>query len=446
MATNNSTNSQGINAPARLPEQSRKVFMAKELQAKTALDDSIYTTSVGIHTTEKKMLPDAVFLDIAEVDKESSSATTGRITMVYPLREPGVLGSDRAIGREETFETKAAEVHCNNNRKVIVNPGYGKEEIEMGYLDLVEKHKDGLAQWAKDDFGLGCRRALVETYDHVLSDPHNDDSATDTSDICQPRWNSNVFVAGIKGNAKSQPLYDPNVATHTQNITTAIKGLGQANGVYGRILDSVAMDELINFATKKRITQLSLPVKGGKGWVLTVSDLQAAYISNPAWSKHNLGSRWVDGGAMPESEKMGWPGVIGSYRCLLIVQDMMMPTLKLGIATETGAPDLLVAKYVMHGDTDNRDRDGSEGALDLAILHGRAALYKWEPQKWMPIKDQEDYGKRVGAGIAQVRGIGIPIYRYNLANQEEANGKSGTAFEQFSSVLAICGLPSTVPA
>ena len=428
--------------PAPTPEQTRKVGINKELRMRSELE-SIYTDFKGIYNAEKKDMPNAIYMDIQ--DAELVDAWRGRIVMKYPLREEGVFGDDAAVGREEQPETKTAEIYRGNCRKVISIPGYGTDKLDADHIKLYEQHKKDLADWNKEQEDLEIHQALLESHGGTLL---HGSTSSDNGGPCARTFNPNIFIAGFGAYDARQPVYHYQPGTWAQRIATALAAT--PNGV-GSILDSVAMDSLINYATKKRISQLDLPVTGGKGWILTVSEIQAGYIINPAWSEHNLGSRWVEAAALGD-KIMNWRGVLGHYRNLLIVQDMRMPS----VLRTTSATPTLVAGYVKHGGRDERVRFGTQSgevAHDVAVLHGRGALYKWEPEKLHRIEDDEDYGKVEGVGTACVRGIGLPIFRYNInpgvnwaGFGEGGDSPSGTTHEQFSSVVALLGLPGEIPA
>jgi hypothetical protein len=384
--------------------------------------ESIYTALKGHYNTEKKTIPNAIYMTIS--DKTLSESWKARITMTYPLEGAGVFGDDVAIGNEEQARTKVCEIYRNNCRKVVSVPGYGIDKLDAAYLGLFERHVDNLAVWNKDQEDLEIHQALLQTYGETLR--HGETQAR-----CEPNWNPNVLIAGVNAYATgaAMPAYSPNSATYSAAIGAAIGTLGVAGP---SILTADVLSNISNYALRKRIDRLDIPgIPGGKGYVLTVSELQAMYIGDPAWSSKNLGSLYQAKAALPD-KVMNWPGVLGAYKDLLIVVDVRASTV-----TASGG-SLTAAGYVHPGDRDDRAR-GSAGVYDVAVVHGKGAVWKWEPEPLHSIEQRDDYGKIEGVGTACVRGIGLPIYK------DDIDSATTTAIEQYSSAVVICGMPTAAP-
>jgi hypothetical protein len=417
--------------PTALSPQSRKVGLETELQIKS-VPRSIYTALKGLYNAKQQNMPSGIYMKVNEVALRN--AWRARITLLERLSGAGVMGGRQAIGEEEQPSTKVAEVYHNNCRKVVSVPGYGIEKLHAEYLNLFEKFIDQLADWNREQEDLEIHQALLETYGETLL--HGETSSivdpydpTAGSGPCAPRWNPNVFVAGL--GAHNQPDYDLSVNTHTQNILTS---LGQTPGGNGTFLDTDALSNLSNYALLKRIEPLDIPgAPSGKGYVLTISELQAMYIGDPNWSVKNLGSLFVQKTGLND-KIMNWPGVIGMYKDLLLVVDHRTPTV-----TRTGST-ALNAGYIKHGNIDERNRDqmSTGDVFDVAILHGRGAVVKWEPEPLHSIKQDDDYQKINGVGTACVRGIQIPLYWRNIEN------KGSDPPEQFTSAVVLCAMPGEV--
>jgi hypothetical protein len=407
---------------------------------KSLLED-IYTDLSGLYNTEKKSIPNAIYM---KIDKDVGEGSfEGVITMKYPLREGGVMGNDIAIGREEQPATRRAKVYRNNLRKVVSKPMYGVDKLDAEFIRLFEQHVDDLGKWNKEQEGLEIRQALLETFGETLR-------YGNTAAKCVPAWNPNIFVAGLGAHDPKQPKYDPNTATYTNRITYALsQAEGSTPDPKRMILNNVNLSNLSNYALRKRIEPLEIPgLPGGKGYVLTISELQAMYIGDPAWAAANLGNLYLQRTSLPE-KVMNWPGVLGAYKNLLLVVDPRVPTvLRSGAGTNTdgAGSSTLVAGYMEHGDKDSRHR-GLANAYDVAVLHGKCAIWKWEPEPLHNIEQLDDYAKVMGTGTACVRGIGIPVFHNDLANPSGGSDAEGRPYyEQFSSVIALCGLAGDLPA
>jgi len=379
--------------------------------------ESVYTALKGQYNTEKKTIPNAIYMTIS--DKTLSDSWRARITMKYPLRGDGVFGDDFAVGQEEQAETKACEIYRNDCRKVVSVPGYGATKLDADYLGLFEKHVDDLANWNKEQEDYEIHQALLETYGETLR--HGE-----TASVCNPNWNPNVFVAGQAAYGNLPQNYSPVANTYTANIIAALTATAPT------ILDQLALSNISNYALKKRLDRLDIPgLPGGKGYVLTISELQAMYIGDPAWASRNLGNLFIAKTSLSE-KVMNWPGVLGAYKDLLLVVDVRASTLIRSGAT-------LTPGYVRPGDRDERSR-GVANVFDIAVVHGKGALWKWEPEPLHSIEQLDDYGKIKGVGTACVRGIGIPIYRPDIGTAPAA---ASASIEQLSSAVVICGMPTT---
>ena len=406
--------------PTPAPMEVRKKGLAKELKMKSAIED-LFSALNGIYTTEKKSIHNAIYMEIEQAATKGS--WTSRIPFLYKLREGGVFGRNQAIGEEEQPETKFCDIYRNNCRKVVSTPGYGADKLDAEHIGLFEQHIDNLAEWNKEQEGLEIRQALLETYGETLW--HGD-----TAPLCVKNWNPNVFVAGIGAYDTAQPEYDPGSNVFTTNIATA---LNSVNSGKGEILTNIVLSNICNYAIKKRITQLDIPgLPGNKGYILMISELQEMYIGDPAWAANNLGTAFIRKAALNE-KVMSWPGVLGSYKNLLLVTDPRAATVM------RQGNNILNAGYLKHGDVDDRNRPaaGVDATYDVVTILGRGAVWKWEPEKLHQITQTDDYGAVVGTGTACVRGIGIPIYRASETPSDD--------IEQFTSAICLAGIPGDNP-
>jgi hypothetical protein len=413
----------GVLAPTALDANSLRIGFDKQLRMKS-LPEDIYTALSGLtKPAENKSIPSAIYLTVdTEALNGSNSAV---VTMKKPLSGAGVFGNTVAIGSEERPTTKSFRVYRNNCRKVITTPGYGTRKLDADYLKLYPQHIDDLSTWNKEQEGLEIRQAFLQTWGYSLT-------FGDTAATCAQNWNPNIFVSGLPIRSCS-PTFSTNTATYTTNIVNSViaAGGGSILPTIGQTLNQPNLSNLSNFALERRITPLSIAgLPGGKGYVLTVSERQAAFISDPAWSQRNLGSL-IRRDQLPE-KTASWPGVIGAYKDLLIVLDVRQPTLN---PTGSSAPFGLSAGYLWPGDIDQRYRDDRD-VIDTAFLHGNSSIFKWEPEKLHHIQQEDDYGKVVGHGTARVWGHRIPIYDQAVPNMGSA--------EYFGGVLVLCRLPDYV--
>lgn len=413
----------GVTAPTALSAQSQKLGFDSELRMKSLLQ-SIYVDLKGLYNAEKKQIPNAIYMEIQ--DAALSDTVSATITMKLKLRQAGIMGNAMAIGNEELPTTKAGTIYRNNCRKVVATPGYGVRKLEADYLGLYKQHVDDLGDWNKDEEDLEIHQALVETFGETLL--HGDTQA-----ICTPNWNANIFVAGLGLNG-GHPLYSSNSATYTNRIVHAMltSGGGSLDPIVTQTWNQPNLSNLSNMAMARRITPLNIPgAPGGRGYVLSISELGAVYLGDPVWSARNLGSLYIQFADLNEKVQ-GWTGAIGMYKDLLIVVDPRLATI---LPHGSSDPHSLVSGYMWHGDTDLRNRDHNH-VREANILHGRASVWKWYPEKIHFIEQLDDYGALKGVGTACVRGIGSLV----LDQQTPVAG----SHEQFSSIMALTTIPDYV--
>jgi len=378
----------------RMAANSRVVSYDTRLQARANVAD-IYTFKTGIYNRKNKSWPE----DAIKMTVQDQLKSEGVITLLENLRDPGVYGQIPATGTEEDARTKDYRVFQANYRKVINKPGYGLRQLEADNYDLYGEHEQNLGLWNKEEHGYAIRRCLLERYSPNLL-------TGDTAAVCTPWWNPNMFIPtqGIN----NQPVFSQNRATHTNNIVQALIDTGGLGQFAQRTLTAPVFEDLSNWAlTPRRLVPLKIPyLPTGMGFVLTVSEIQAAYLSNPTFVNNNLGSMWIAQNRLANSPMQNWPGIIGCYNNIVVVVD---PRAAEVLPGGSAAPFTMRAGYMLWDSRDDRFR-GQPFVKDVATLHGAAAFCEVEGQKLHYIADDRDYKLHLGLGTAGVRGDMIPIY------------------------------------
>lgn len=398
----------------RLARNSIVVGYDTEVQAIANIQD-IYTNLQGTYNRKNESWP----TDAIRMKVKDQSVSESVITLKEKLSEPGVYANQQAEGTEEPPDTKSCKVYQNNYRKVIPKPGYGLRKLETDKYKLYDLHKQDVGEWNKEEHGYQIRMALLERYAPNLLEG-------DTRLSCTQWWNPNVFIptAGLY----NQPIFHTNRAIHTNRICTRLQTTGGFAQFSARTLTAPVLDDLSNWALHKRLRRLRIPgLPTGSGFVLTISELQAALISNPTVAANNLGAMYTPFQALPEMVQK-YRGVIGSYSDILLVCDPRIPTVLPG---GSATPFSLDAGYMVWNSTDLRHRT-HQHVKDVAILHGAGALVEVEGEKLHWIADERDYAFHQGLGTAGVRGDQIPIFI-----DEETN-----AIAQITSAVCFLDLPN----
>jgi len=385
------------------------------LQARANVAD-IYTFTNGVYNRKNKSWPK----DSIKMTVKDQLTSEGVITLLENLEDPGVYGQTTALGTEEDARTKDFRVYQNNYRKVINKPGYGLRELEAANYKLYEEHTDNLGLWNKEEHGYEIRQCLLERYGANLLQG-------DTQGVAIPWWNPNMFIPTLGIN--NQPVFSTNRATHTNNIVQGLINTGGLGQFAQRTLTSPVLEDLSNWAlTPRRLVPLKIPyLPTGQGFVLTISEIQEAYMSNPTFVNNNLGSLFV-ARDRTNSKIQEWPGIIGTYNNIVICED---PRAAEVLPGGSAAPFTMRAGYMLWDSRDDRFR-GQANVKDVATLHGAAAFCEVEGQKLQWIADDHDYKFHLGLGTAGVRGDQIPIY------QDENTGE----IVQQTSAIVLLDMPN----
>jgi len=383
-----------IVASPRLAAASRVIGFDTRLQAFSQIVD-IYSDLSGVYNRKNEQFPkDAIRMKVLDQDK-----SVGTITIKEGLSTAGVYGNTAALGTEEVPVTHTLNTYQNNYRKVIPKPGYGLRKLEADNYGLYEQHEKDMGPWGKEEHGYCIRRAILERYSPNLL-------AGDTAAVCTPWWNPNIFIPTIGSLPAAHPAFSRNRATHTNNIVNALIATGGLGQLPTRCLSAPVLDDLSNYCLAMRLRPLAIPgLPTGEGFVVTISEIQAALISNSTWATNNLGNLFVARDRLDKRVQV-WEGVIGSYGNLLLIVDPRMPTL---LPSGSAEPFSLQAGYMVWNSTDLRFR-GQPNCKDLAFVHGAGTFIEVEGEKVHWIKDQRDYDFHKGLGIAGVRGQQLPLF------------------------------------
>ncbi|MCP3683507.1 MAG: hypothetical protein GY861_12540 [bacterium] len=396
---------------ARLAANSRVVGYDTRLQARANICD-IYTFKSGSYNRENKSWPE----DAIRGTVKDQTDTTSVVTLLENLRTAGVYGQNAAIGTEEDVRTKDYRVYQANYRKVIPKPGYGTRQLEAEKYKLYEEHEDNLGLWNMEQHGFEIRTAILERYGPNML-------VGDTAGLCIPWWNPNIHIPTL--GIANQPVFSTNRATHTNRIVQGLIAAGGLGQFAQRTCTAPVLEDLSNWALNpRRLVRLKIPeLPTGQGFVLTVSEIQAAYLSNPTFVNNNLGSLWI--AKHREADKwQNWPGMIGRYNDILIVVDPRAPMV---LPSGSAVPFSMTAGYMVWDSTDNRFR-GQPNAKDVAVLHGAVTYVEVEGQKLHWISDSQDYHFRLGIGTAGTRGCQLPIYE---------DEDTGEVLQQSSAVMLL---------
>ena len=424
-AVNNSRGLIGVTAPTPLPIPSRKIAYDTNLRIK-GVRPSIYTdiNVRGKYDAETKKMTSGIVISIDGI-KEMKGATSGVMTLALPHIQRGRHGRQIITGSEERTRTKHADVHFNNWAHASAVTNDGRDFVMQEYLDLVGKEQGMHETWQGDQLDLEFHQAAVEQFCENLR-------YSDTQAACTPNLNPNIFIAGLPYDG-NHPVYSTNPATYTQRVATAVwnSGGGSFNPLASQTWSIATIMNLRSFCIKRGILPLPIPgLPGGKGWVVSISEEDHAFLVDPFWNNRNPGAifrvRNFNGKDIVE-----WRDEIGYIGPFLFVEDQRLATL-LFTGTSEGAFGIQTG-YMWHGDTDLRNKDNPH-YRNACVVHGNGAFYRWEPIKAHYAYTKEDYEMWKGVCSKGVRGVGQIIHN-------QATPAAGT-HEQFTSALCLTARPS----
>lgn len=410
-----------------LPAQSQISGYEKRLRRRACLRE-IYVNKRGLYDHDQQAIPNAIYMDVDGIELGKSNSVT--ITMKLPLTGFPVVGNSRYTGTEEQPNTKAGTIYRNNWGKAVRVETFGVRKLDQEPYGLYKTHINDLGDWAAQYEGLEVRMALCEVFAYNLW-------FGDTSANCQPAINPHVFVANTA--LANQPAYHNTLTTYTNRIVTALLAAG-GGSLAGTNAQSASFRMFTNlglWALNNKIWPMTI---GGKdAYVLVVSPLFASIYADPTWSNAGgssapTGSQWIQFTNL-NKEVQDWYGIHGVFHhsigCdIYIVVDTKHPTV---LPAGTGEPYSLSFYYVWPGDLDLRHLN-NPNIRDVNILLGRGAVQNWTPEKMHFIKQDDNYYKVMGHGIAGVRGIQQVLF--------DQQNPGNSTLEYYGSGLVLTSRPT----
>jgi hypothetical protein len=281
----------------------------------------------------------------------------------------------------------------NEESQAVIVTIWCKQYSDLqAHLGLFDRAQPDLSKWFLETTGRQFREASLRVRSREL--------CKDTGLV--QAWNPNVFVANTDPN--SQPAYSSTIATHAENIVTAMQAAASSAVGTNAQFSIEFMDALLDYAMiTKRIRPINV---GGEDRYLLV--LPSNQLSKVTSLVGQLGQLWVDSRGLTDME-MKYTGILGRYKELLVVSDSRYATLDVNYATDAINP-----QYVEPGNADGRNRRAY--AADNTIwsvggLYGAGAFGDWTVRDLHFEDEPQEYGKEVGIGAFRERGIQLGLLR-----------------------------------
>ncbi|HUS94027.1 MAG TPA: hypothetical protein VMZ24_02495 [Patescibacteria group bacterium] len=392
----------------------------KQLRRRAMLKD-IYVNLQGLYNRTEQAIPNAIYMKFDE--KALAGSNSARVTMKLPLVGAPVLGNTRMIGTEEAPVTKSATVYRNDYKKAVRVHTYGVRQVDQASYGLYKAHIDDLGTWAQQYKGLDIRTTALQTYGMTLW-------FGDTINLCVPFWHPHIYVGGATD--ANQPAYSTNLTTFTNNIVGSIlsAGGGALTPTNAQTFIFRTMNKLVLRALDEKIRPLQ--IGGNDAFLFVISPHQASLFGDPTFNvASSAAALWYQQNRVNQTAQ-NWNGILGMYKSsagadVYVVVDPKCPTL---LPSGSSAPYTLTAGYVWPGDVDLRNRT-NPNIRDACMFYGAGAFMEWEPEKLHFVKQDDEYSRIMGHGIAGVRG-------YQQVHFDQAS-PTNTSKEYYGSILAVLG-------
>jgi len=389
----------------------------KQLRRRALLKD-IYVNLQGLYSRTEQQIPNAIYMKFDE--KALAGSNSARVSMKLPLVGAPQLGNTRLIGTEEAPVTKSATVYRNDYKKAVRVHNYGVRKLDQESYGLYKMHINDLGTWAQQYKGLDIRTCALQTVGMTLW-------FGDTQTMAIPFWHPHIYVPGATDT--NQPAFDMNLTTYTNNIVASIlsAGGGALTPTNAQTFIFRTMNKLVLRALEEKIMPLELG--GSDAFLFVISPHQASLFGDPTFNvASSAAALWYQQNRVNEKAQ-NWNGILGMYKSsagadVYVVVDPKCPTL---LPSGTAAPFSLTAGYVWPGDVDLRNRT-NPNVRDACMFYGKGAFMEWEPEKLHFIKQDDEYARIMGHGVAGVRG-------YQQVHFDQAS-PTNTTKEYYGSILA----------
>lgn len=378
-----------VATPSNLQTQLLRTYWDTRLYNESMFQDifSRYRTILD-RTTNISIPMDSLTLEVnAEINNGYRNGRLGFINALQGTPREG--NAQQQLGFEETLREKSMEIYYNEFSHAFSLFNYGIEYNDQSAYGInMDKGTQLLANYMEELAGLYYRQALLQQYARNLTQqPHN------LTQLWSHRW----YIKNISDTA--QPAYNTTLQTHTDNIANALISAG--TGI-NATLDARYLTALHHRITMDRIEPIR--VSGTDAYILTVPSSQKFHVLDLDRTD-SPGTYWTSVNRMSDEDKINFPGLLGKWINIYLVEDVRYPTLTI---SGSASPFTLTAGYVHPGNND--ERDFGSGARDVGFLLGRAPLIDWYPTKIHHEFDDYNYRKLQGKGAFGERGVQIRSY------------------------------------
>jgi hypothetical protein len=387
-----------------------------------ALPNDIWDTMSGNISYEsgqkQVVMSDTMYLKLSAKADDARTVNIPLIKDFYGDPQEGANVDPRSL--EEDMITKNFIMQCNDVSHVHSNQAYGLLARDKLPYGLLKKGPELEGRYFKQLFGKYRRQMIFETQSANLLDyPHYNAAALN------PHW----FLPGIDDN--QQPATSMVYQDQVNDIVHAINlaGTGVNAAVSPRFLQRLqqwCFDHLD-----------PLDMEDGKqGFNVVLPSSQITWLKHPS-NERALGKMLVIPDMGDKEVTLRYPGLLGQFDRLRLIEDMRYPTLTIGgipsasQATHAGTMTIRYRGMGLADDGSSDPRDKSASARQLGCVIGKQAGCEWFPEKLHIEYDYKQYDKYFGSGLFGVIGCKLVIYNKtgaNHANSIQHQGSCAIAF------------------
>lgn len=398
-----------VSAPRAIDVRLRQEFWDNKLETNSVPPDIMSSLTTVFDEEDDIIVPEDAL--VLQANLPTNGKRTYNFGFIDVLNQVGGEGDLFVqIGNEEPLRTKQFECQYNEFMHAVTGFNYGMSAHEAMpyriYDESMDKGTELLGIHAQEKRGLYRRQALLERVSQNL---------TASPIFGTQSWNPHWYVKNLFNT--QQPVYDPNNATFTNSIATALNAAGTTV--------NAALDAQYMLALSLRAKQLRInPLRIGGKWryILTVPSEQLVWFKS--LDIPGSGGEWMSQYTAKRDLGIDFPGLIGEWENILIVEDDRAPTLTVG---GSAAPFTLTANYLFPGNNDQRDE--TAGARQVGFLLGRGPLVEPYPEKIHHEYDDFNYRKWIGKGYFGMIGDTLRVY--------DEPTPTATSFEQHSSIVCV---------
>jgi len=413
----------------------KKTLWDKTLREDNTLGDIWNKLRASVDIRNNRIdIPNSVFMQFLTPPKGTHQITIG---MTAPYEKAPAEGSDETmLGEEEDSKLFHLTLRYNELKKSVSMRGWGVDYNDIQSTGLYHTINPRLQKFWQEYRGVRIRKASMLTIEDAL---------TKNPIGLKQQFCSNVFIPNLP--LGSMPTWDVTDLTKTDGVKDSLgyysaRSFSGANtyieSLAARMMQAAGtasaskaymhvenLEDLYQFC-KRYIRMNPITIGPNKGYIYVASSDTVSILTNPNRAG-SMAEIWTKV-AYLSAEEQSYPGMLGRYKNLWIVEDDRHPTL-----TVSGSAGSYVLQTGFQNPGNNDDRNNSpwsatSGSLnyvfDVGFVYGEGGLAEWVADDLAYAEESTEYGQLVGKGSYMCGGV--QIARFNVDTPDDAANSAGT--------------------